>query len=99
MSKEQKPATTTQEHKKPDAHPHAQAQAHGKGKDKGASTVIHCGAEGCKKAPARFDFCDEHYDQFKFGLIKKTGQPVPDYEKKIEHYLAYKQKQGARKVA
>jgi hypothetical protein len=56
-------------------------------------------AIGCKHQPSRFSFCEEHYDHFKFGLIKKDGQLVPDYEKKLGHYLAYKSKRGTHKVA
>lgn len=58
-----------------------------------------CFSWGCKAQAARFNFCSEHYDQFKFGIIKKTGEPVLDYEKKIEHFMAYKAKRGVRKVA
>jgi len=58
-----------------------------------------CVATGCKANSTRFNFCEEHYDHFKFGLIKKTGDPVPDYEKKFEHYTAYKAKQKGKKVA
>jgi hypothetical protein len=58
-----------------------------------------CHSWGCKTQAKRFNFCDEHYDHFKFGLIKKSGQPVPDYEKKFGHYMAYMAKQKSRKVA
>ena len=58
-----------------------------------------CACWGCKGQATRFNFCGEHYDHFKFGLIKKTGEPVPDYEKKFGHYQAMKSKQGAHKVA
>jgi hypothetical protein len=59
-----------------------------------------CLSWGCKAHPTRFNFCDEHYDHFKFGLIKKTGEPVPDYEKKFGHYMAHKASQkSAKKVA
>lgn len=60
-----------------------------------------CHSWGCKQQAKRFNFCAEHYEHFKFGLIKKTGEPVSDYEKKIEHFLAYqaKQKKAAQKVA
>ena len=58
-----------------------------------------CHAWGCKAQSKRFNFCDDHYDHFKFGLIRKTGEPVPDYEKKIEHYMAHKKRQGVHKVA
>ncbi len=55
-----------------------------------------CQSPGCKTHASRFSFCDEHYDQFKFGLIKKSGELVSDYEKKFEHYTAWKLKTGQR---
>lgn len=58
-----------------------------------------CQYRNCKTPAARFGFCPEHYEQFKFGLIKKNGEHVSDYEKKFDHYTAYKQKQVAKKVA
>lgn len=58
-----------------------------------------CHAWGCKHKSHRFNFCDEHYDHFKFGLIKKTGEPVSDYDKKFEHYAAYVKKRGSHQVA
>ena len=59
----------------------------------------HCSGWHCKSKSIQFNFCAEHFDQFKFGLIKKTGEPVSDYEKKYEHYMAYKAKQKNRRVA
>lgn len=59
-----------------------------------------CVANGCKASSTRFNFCEEHFEHFKFGLIKKTGEPVSDYEKKFGHYTAHKAKQkSAKKVA
>ena len=58
-----------------------------------------CHAWTCKAPEKRFSFCDEHYEQFKFGLIKKSGQPVSDFEKKFEHYQAYKTRRTAQKAA
>lgn len=58
-----------------------------------------CQAWGCRKDPVQFNFCSEHFDHFKFGLIKKTGEPVSDYEKKIEHFRAIQAKQRAPKAA
>ena len=58
-----------------------------------------CLSSGCKTPEKRFGFCPEHFEQFKFGLIKKNGDPVPDYEKKIDHYQAYKSRQSGRKAA
>ena len=64
-----------------------------------ASVLDKCVAEGCKTTAKRFSFCDEHYDHFKFGLIKKNGQPVSDYDKKFGHYQAWKERTVARKAA
>jgi len=61
-----------------------------------AVAIGACVAKGCKTKPSRFSFCEEHYDQYKFGLIRKTGELVPDHEKKLEHYLSFKQKRGQR---
>ena len=61
--------------------------------------VEKCVSQGCKASALRFSFCSEHYDHFKFGLIKKTGEPVSDYDKKYGHYMAWKQAVSARKVA
>jgi hypothetical protein len=58
-----------------------------------------CTAKACKSSDARFGFCAEHYEQFKFGLIKKTGEMVSDYDKKFEHYQAFKSRRSAHKVA
>lgn len=60
---------------------------------------LKCLADGCKSGPSRFEFCSEHYNQFKFGLINKLGKPVPDYEKKYDHYMAYQKRLGGQKVA
>ena len=65
----------------------------------GAPVVENCGAQTCKSKAARFGFCPEHYEQFKFGLITKAGAPVPDYEKKLDHYKDYLARKGMKKVA
>lgn len=58
-----------------------------------------CGAKSCTNKEKRFGFCQEHYDHFKFGLIKRTGEKVSDYEKKLEHFAAYKERLAAKQVA
>ena len=58
-------------------------------KDAGAA-AIHCKVKGCKQNPSKFSFCAEHFDQFKFGLITKLGEPCQDYEKKSEQYAHWK---------
>jgi hypothetical protein len=88
----------TGETKKPGEHKAPAAPMRGK-----AHTPMPdgCFSWGCKSKALRFNFCDEHYDHFKFGLIKKTGEPVSDYEKKIEHYMMHKSKtkKGSQKAA
>ena len=69
----------------------------GKPKDQ-APEITPCAGETCKAKATKFSFCEEHYEQFKFGLIKKDGKAVSDYEKKFGHYEAYKAK-TARKAA
>ena len=72
----------------------------GKGKKVEAiDGVDSCKCDGCKRHQARFSFCDEHYEWFKFGLINKTGHKVMDFQKKHEHYSAYVEKQKTYKVA
>lgn len=56
-----------------------------------------CFSQGCKVQAKRFNFCDEHFDHFKFGLLKKTGEPVSDYEKKIEHFYAHQMRLKMKK--
>lgn len=57
-----------------------------------------CLERSCKKKEDRFGFCSEHYEFFKFGLIKKDGAPAADFDKKYQHWLAHKDK-ILRKVA
>lgn len=65
----------------------------------GPTGPVSCIGPDCKQKAKRFSFCTEHYDQFKFGLINKEGGHAKDYEKKLEHYEAYKQRQKDRKAA
>ena len=57
---------------------------------KSESTAIHCRVKGCKHSPSKFDFCAEHFDQFKFGLVNKHGEPCMDFDKKSEQYDHWK---------
>ncbi len=50
------------------------------------SAKLGCHERACKEKDVRFNFCDEHFRQFKFGLITKSGDRVVDYERKFEHY-------------
>ena len=46
------------------------------------SSAVACKVNKCKHPPSKFSFCAEHFDQFKFGLINKHGEPAADFEKK-----------------
>lgn len=105
MGKEQKPASPaeTKKQTKPESthgtdQNQGQGQSHGSSRGNAAVTnaMIGCGAQGCKAKDDRFGFCSEHFRQFKFGLINKSGEPAFDYERKFDHYQKWKQ---AQKVA
>lgn len=46
-----------------------------------------CCAEKCVKKVERMNFCGEHYDWFKAGLINKKGQKPSDFDKKYQSYM------------
>lgn len=79
--------------------PAASGGPSGPAKGAGASVPDKCLGQSCKTPVSRFGFCEEHYDQFKFGLIKKNGQMVSDYEKKSDHYRKFRDAQKKRGVA
>lgn len=85
-----KPASNPAENSTPKSSGPAPSSAHGHtapSSHKGsAGAKVGCHASGCKEKDSRFNFCDEHFRQFKFGLITKTGEKVLDYERKFEHY-------------
>jgi hypothetical protein len=51
-----------------------------------------CSAESCGKKSELMNFCNEHYDWFKFGLITKEGKRPSDFDKKFQ---AYKKRHAA----
>ncbi len=63
-----------------------------KGKKENARVLapLQCQHKSCHAKPIKHNFCLEHFDQFKFGLINKRGEMVPDYEKKMEHFMRQK---------
>ncbi len=54
-----------------------------------------CLAHRCSKDDSHLGFCQEHYEHFKFGLIKKNGLPVPDYEKKWDQFQLHQKRKTA----
>jgi hypothetical protein len=49
-----------------------------------------CVAEGCKQKSSRLNFCSEHYDWFKAGLVTKNGIRPRDFDKKWINYTKKK---------
>lgn len=62
------------------------------------NTKLGCLCLTCKEKDSRFNFCDEHFRQFKFGLITKSGEKVLDFEKKFEHYQKWLKAQQLARV-
>ncbi len=99
MGKEKAPVPTQKQAEKPGKVEHVSAPPKAP-KGGGADAGGRCLAQGCKRESDRFDFCAEHFEHFKFGLVTKTGKQVSDYDKKIDHYNAYVARTGSgRKVA
>lgn len=45
-----------------------------------------CACDGCNKRQELQNFCSEHYDWFKFGLITKEGKKPVDFDKKFQAF-------------
>jgi len=48
----------------------------------------------CKAKSERLAFCSKHYDEFKFGVIKRDGTRPTDYEKKCDEYVRFVKRLG-----
>lgn len=66
------------------------------GNAKPAGDGNNCKYEKCRGNVVKYGFCNDHFDQFKFGLLTKHGGHVPDFDKKIDHYVKQK---GKAKIA
>jgi hypothetical protein len=53
-----------------------------------------CPVEKCAKPVERLNFCGEHFDWFKAGLVNRRGEKPTDFDKK---YQAWQRRQ--RKAA
>lgn len=49
-------------------------------------SISQCLAEWCSAKPQKANFCMEHFDWFKEGLITKEGKKPSDFDKKHFHY-------------
>ena len=56
------------------------------GKDNVVQMPSRCKAEGCSKKVEKADFCMEHFEWFKEGLITKEGKRPIDFERKMYHF-------------
>jgi hypothetical protein len=79
---------------KKDQSPHPAPKPKNQG---GGATVIdmasmRCKADGCNKKSSKADFCEEHFEWFKMGLITKEGHRAADFEKKFQQYLKHQKK-------
>ena len=52
----------------------------------------NCKYSKCRDSVMKYGFCASHFDQFKFGLLTKHGAHVPDFDKKIDHFMKQKGK-------
>lgn len=94
-----KPAEKPVEEKKGGAPAHGGASHAAPSAPKGSvNTKLGCLCLTCKEKDSRFNFCDEHFRQFKFGLITKSGEKVLDFEKKFEHYQRWLKSQDLARV-
>ena len=74
------------------------APAKPSGNSKGATIAVlpgMCMAEGCKEKSKKANFCMEHFDWFKEGLITKEGRKPSDFDKKHFDYMRRKNKKVA----
>jgi hypothetical protein len=65
-----------------------QEQANGGGGD--VVVLSRCVADGCAKKSERMNFCTEHYDWFKFGLLTTAGKKPSDFDKKMQAFMKHK---------
>ena len=54
-----------------------------------------CMAEECKQKSVKANFCMEHFDWFKEGLITKEGRRPSDFDKKLSDYNRRKKRTAA----
>ena len=54
-----------------------------------------CMADSCKQKSQKANFCMEHFDWFKEGLITKEGHRPTDFDKKHFDYQRRREKRAA----
>lgn len=56
------------------------------GGDNVIQMVAKCKAEGCSKKSEKADFCIEHFEWFKEGLVTKEGKHPIDFDRKLYYF-------------
>lgn len=49
-----------------------------------------CVVDKCGKKSERMNFCAEHFEWFKEGLLNKKGERPSDFDKKYQAYMSRK---------
>jgi hypothetical protein len=73
----------------------AKGPSGGSSKEKISVLPGMCMADTCKHKSEKANFCMEHFDWFKEGLITKEGRKPTDFEKKHFDYQRRKAKRAA----
>lgn len=47
---------------------------------------LTCVETQCKHKQERLNLCEKHFDEFKFGVIRKDGTRPVDYDRKMLQY-------------
>ena len=50
-------------------------------------SLNRCCTDGCSKKADLTNFCTEHYDWFKYGLVTREGKRPSDFDKKYQSYM------------
>ena len=56
------------------------------------SLPTRCLATGCNEKPKRLNFCKEHFQWFKEGLVTRAGTKAKDFDKKYQIFLKRQKK-------
>jgi len=52
--------------------------------------LSRCACDGCNKKQELQNFCKEHFDWFKWGMLTKEGKKPVDFDKKYQAFMRNK---------
>jgi hypothetical protein len=67
-----------------------QNQENGGGGNVTAIGSAKCSCENCNKKSDLQNFCTEHFEWFKWGLVTKEGKRPTDFDKKFQAFTKHK---------